>query len=122
MVVTIFICFSHIHKKSCKEAERLASRFGDRMVVPKWAFNAGESAFPVRISLRGIDRMGLMNEISQYISLVMGVNMKKIYLAAEQGLFEGYIELLVHDKSALELIIRSLGTIDGIQNVVRSDI
>ena len=111
-----------VHKKSCKEAERLASRFGDRMVVPKWAFNAGESAFPVRISLRGIDRMGLMNEISQYISLVMGVNMKKIYLAAEQGLFEGYIELLVHDKSALELIIRSLGTIDGIQNVVRSDI
>ncbi|MBR0110818.1 MAG: bifunctional (p)ppGpp synthetase/guanosine-3',5'-bis(diphosphate) 3'-pyrophosphohydrolase [Bacteroidales bacterium] len=111
-----------VHKKSCKEAERLASRYGDRMVVPKWAFNAGESAFPVRISLRGIDRMGLMNEISQYISLVMGVNMKKIYLAAEKGLFEGYIELLVHDKAALELIIRSLGTIEGIQNVVRSDI
>ena len=111
-----------VHKKTCKEAERLASKFGDRMVVPKWAFGVGGEAFPVRISLRGIDRVGLVNDITQYISLVMGVNMRKIYLGTEKGLFEGYIELLVHDKSALEMIIRTLGTIDGIQNVVRSDI
>ena len=79
------------------------------------------AAFPVRLSVKGIDRMGLLNEISRYISLVMGVNMKKVYLSTEEGIFDGYIDLLVHDKTALERMIRKLGSIDGIQSVARTD-
>lgn len=112
-----------IHKKSCEIAESLASKLGDKvMVVPEWEGITEDTAFPVRISLRGIDRVGLLNEISKLISLVIGVNMRKIYLGADEGIVEGYIEIFVHDKTVLSELIKNLRAINGIQNVVRTDI
>ena len=52
----------------------------------------------------------------------MGVNMRKIYLGTEETVFEGYIELYVHDKAVLETMIKKLSSIEGIQSVVRTDI
>ncbi len=112
-----------VHKKTCPVADSIASRHGDWVVVPQWEESADDrQSFPVRLSIRGIDRMGLLNEFSRYISLVMGVNMRKVYLSSEEGIFEGYIDLSVHDKAALERMIRKLSSIEGIQSVVRTDI
>ena len=111
-----------IHKKSCNVAESIAAKHGDWVVIPKWEGSAVDISFPVRITLRGLDRVGLVNEISRYISLVMGINMKKIYLGTEGSIFEGYIELMVQDKDALETIMSKLDSIDGIQSVVRTDL
>ncbi|MBR5432280.1 MAG: bifunctional (p)ppGpp synthetase/guanosine-3',5'-bis(diphosphate) 3'-pyrophosphohydrolase, partial [Bacteroidales bacterium] len=111
-----------VHKKSCKIAENIASKHGDWVVAPEWDIAKSDEAFPVRISLQGLDRVGLLTEISQYISLVMGVNMRKINLGSNQGIFDGYIELMVRDKQILEKMIEKLGTINGIQSVIRTDI
>ena len=111
-----------IHKKSCPVAGSLASKFGDMVIVPEWDLSGGDQAFPVRISIRGIDKVGLLNSISHYISEVLGVNMRKVYMGSEDGIFEGYIELLVHNKDVLDSIIQNLGRIDGIQKIVRTDI
>lgn len=111
-----------LHKKSCRTAESLAATHGDWVVAPKWDHGDSAEAFPVRISLRGIDRMGMLNDISHYISDSMGVNMKKINMSTNQGIFEGYIELFVNDRAVLEEIIRNLADIDGIQKIVRTDI
>ena len=109
-----------VHKKSCPVAERLASRYGNRMVVPQWS--AFDREYPVRISLKGIDRVGLLNEISGFISKTLGINMRKLHLTTEGGVFEGFIELLVHDKRVLTKMADGLKQIDGIQDVVRTDI
>ena len=111
-----------VHKKTCPVADSLASKHGDKVVVPRWENEGEKKAFPARIALKGIDRVGLLNEISRYISLVMGVNMKKVLLSTEEGIFEGYIDLSVHDKSALERMIRKLASIDGIQSVARTEL
>ena len=111
-----------VHKKSCPVADSIASKHGDWVVVPKWEIEKDRNAFPARLSIKGLDRVGLLNEISRYISLVMGINMKKINLSTDEGIFEGYIDLDVHDKSALERMIRKLNSIDGIQSVVRTDL
>ena len=110
-----------VHKKSCPVADSIATKHGDWVVVPQWEDDETQS-FPVRISLKGLDRLGLVNEISRYISLVMGVNMRKVCLSTDQGIFSGYIDLDVHDKAALERMIRKLSTIDGVKNVVRTDL
>ena len=89
---------------------------------PTWDMNGLTQSFPVRISLRGIDRMGILNEVSNYISNVLGVNIRKVFIGAEDGIFEGYIELLVNDKSALDDVINSLKLVEGIQKIVRTDI
>ena len=111
-----------VHKKTCPVADSVASKHGDRVVVPQWEADGEKKSFPARIALKGIDRVGLLNEISRYISLVMGVNMKKVLLSTDGGIFEGYIDLSVQDKTALERMIKKLASIDGIQSVARTEL
>lgn len=109
-----------LHKKSCHTAESLAAKFGNRVVTPEWSLS--DTEYPIRLSLKGIDRVGLLSDISAHISQVFGVNMRKIQLSVDGGVFEGYIELLVRDKKNLESLTDGLRKIDGIQDVVRTDI
>ena len=111
-----------VHKKSCPVAESIAATHGDWVVVPKWLEQAGSSSFLVRISLKGLDRVGLLNEISRYLSLVMGVNMRRLNLSAEKGLFDGYIDLYVSSREILDKMIRKLSNIEGIEHVSRIDL
>ena len=107
-----------VHKKACPVAENLASKHGDWIVMPYWN-NTRSQSFLVRIALKGLDRMGLVNEITRYISHVMVVNIKKLSIGSDQGIFEGYIDLFVHDRDVLEELIKRLRGIKGIQSVQR---
>ena len=111
-----------VHKKTCPVADRIAARHGDWVVVPKWMGQAEDTSFLVRINLKGIDRVGMLNEITRRVSLVMGVNMRRLNLAAEDGLFEGYIDLYVNSRDILDKMIKKLSSIEGIENVTRSEI
>ena len=109
-----------VHKKSCKVAEGIAALHGDWVVVPKWQETREDNSFLVRISLRGLDRMGLLNEISRYLSVVMGVNIRTLTLSADGGIFEGYIDLYVNSREILDKMIKKLSSIEGIENVSRT--
>ena len=111
-----------VHKKSCPVAERIAASHGDWVVVPKWLEEAEDRSFLVRLSLKGLDRVGLLNEISRYVSLLMGVNMRRLSLQAEGCLFDGYIDLYVNSRDILDKMIRKLSSIEGIEKVTRSDL
>ncbi len=110
-----------VHKKSCAVANDEAAKHGDRIVVPEWE-EAMQSSFLVRLSLKGFDRIGIINEITRYISFVMSVNIRRIDIATEDGVFEGVIDLYVHDKKDLDKLMKKLVKIEGIQNVVRTDL
>ena len=109
-----------IHKKSCRIAEGLAATHGERIIIPQWPAKATD--FPVRISLKGIDRKGLLNEITRVISLEMDINIRKLTLGADEGIFEGFIDLMVQDKTILDKMVGNLKLIDGIQEAVRTDL
>ena len=112
-----------IHKKSCPVADSVASKHGDWVVVPNWDENTAEDeSFTARLTITGLDRLGLLNEISRFVSLVMGVNMKKVFLSSEEGIVEGYIDLQVHNRDALDRMIRRISALEGVKSVVRTDI
>ena len=111
-----------VHKKTCPVADRIAASHGDWVVVPKWLEQAEDTSFLVRISLKGLDRVGMLNEITRRVSLVMGVNMRRLNLAAEGGVFEGYIDLYVNSRDVLEKMIKKLSSIEGIENVSRTEL
>ena len=111
-----------VHKKTCSVAESIASKHGDQVVIPQWESLGESNSFLVRISLRGVDRVGLLNDITRYISLVMNVNMRKLSLGTEQGIFEGFIDVYVTSREDLDKLVRKLSDIEGIQSVVRTDI
>lgn len=113
-----------VHKRTCKTANNLASKFGDKIVMPQWnsSSKSRNLSFLVRLSLSGVDRIGIINEITRYISFVMSVNIKSFCLSTDDGVFDGYIDLYVHDMADLEKLIRKLQKIEGIRNVVRTDL
>ena len=111
-----------VHKKTCPVADRIAAQHGDWVVVPQWLEQAEDSSFPVRITLKGLDRVGMLNEITRRVSLVMGVNMRRLNLSADDGLFEGYIDVYVNSRDILDKMIKKLSSIEGIENVSRSEL
>ena len=112
-----------VHKRTCVNANSLASKFGDRIVIPKWEVAKTQNlSFLVRLSLKGFDRIGMINDIARYISFVMSVNIRKFCLGTEDGVFEGYIDLYVHDMGDLDKLVRRLQKIEGIQSVLRTEL
>ena len=112
-----------VHKRSCEVANNLASKFGDKLVVPKWEHAKSQNlSFLVRLSLRGFDRIGIINDITRYISFVMSVNIRKFCLGTEDGIFDGFIDLYVNDMSDLDKLMKKLQKIEGIQSVIRTDL
>ena len=111
-----------IHKKSCPQIQTLGSTHGDKLVVPDWHSEGLQKNFPVTLTLTGLDRMGLLNDITQQISLSLGINMRKLVLEVKEGIFEGCIELFVDERSTLEKLIDCVSHIDGIQTVARNEL
>lgn len=110
-----------IHKKTCQVADSLASKFGNRLVTPKWVVDT-YAAFPVRLQMSGLDRMGLMHEISGKISQEKRISFKAISIVTNDGIFEGYMDIWVHDTETLESVITLLKEIQGIQDIKRVDL
>ncbi|MBQ6879502.1 MAG: bifunctional (p)ppGpp synthetase/guanosine-3',5'-bis(diphosphate) 3'-pyrophosphohydrolase [Bacteroidales bacterium] len=112
-----------VHKRSCEKANGMASKFGDKIIIPKWEHAKTQNlSFLVRLSLKGFDRIGMINDITRYISFVMSVNIRKFCLGTEDGVFEGYIDLYVHEMGDLDKLIKRLQKIEGIQSVIRTDL
>lgn len=107
-----------IHKPTCPNAIRLMSNEGNRIIAVKWAIHKLAS-FVARISLSGIDRIGLLNDITQVITLDLGVNMTNINISVQNGIFNGIIDVYVHHTKDLNNMILKLSNIKGIESVKR---
>ncbi len=110
----------HIHRKSCSHAANIATKFGDMLVPAHWPDL--EHNFHARLAINGIDRLGLLNEISHFISLNMGVNMRRVSMGSDNGIFEGEIYIDVRDKATLDTLIDGLKRIQGVNDVHRIEI
>jgi len=107
-----------IHKPKCPVAIRIMSNEGNRIIAVKWAIHKLVS-FVARISMSGIDRIGLVNDITNIISSELKVNMTNINISVKNGIFEGTIDLYVHHTKDLNNLILKISNIKGIDSVKR---
>jgi len=107
-----------IHKPKCEVAIRIMSNEGNRIIPVRWAIHKLVS-FLARISMTGIDRIGLINEITNIISSELKVNMTRINVSVQKGIFEGTIDLFVHHTQDLNNLILKISNISGIDSVKR---
>jgi guanosine-3',5'-bis(diphosphate) 3'-pyrophosphohydrolase len=107
-----------IHKPKCPIAIRIMSNEGNRIIAVKWAIHKLVS-FLARIRMSGIDRMGLVNEITNIISSELKVNMTNINISVQNGIFEGTIDIYVHHTKDLNNLILKISNIKGIESVKR---
>lgn len=112
-----------VHKRTCSNANSLAAKFGDQIVAVKWAEEENsDNNYLARIDLKGTDRIGMINDITRLTSKVMGVNIRRFNIGTEDGIFEGFIDLYVHDIADLEALIHKLQKIKGIESVAKTDL
>lgn len=110
-----------VHKKSCPNAINLASVQGDRIVNAKWSKNTVES-FLARIQILGMDRIGILNELTKITTLMLNINIRKISVASHDNIFEGFIDCYVKSTEDLNILLEHIRKIKGIENVKRIDI
>ena len=112
-----------VHRRTCANANSLAAKFGDKIISVKWADEENsENSYLARIYLKGTDRIGIINDITILTSKVMGVNIRRFNIGTEDGIFDGFIDLYVHDIEVLDTLISRIRKINGIESVLKKEL
>ena len=106
-----------IHKRACPVAAKLKASYGSRILDAKWDMHR-QLFFDATIEIRGIDRSGMLHDISDVLSDQLGINIRKITISSDNGIFEGTIEMQVHDRKDVQFIVESMKNIKDIQEVL----
>ena len=107
-----------IHKRACPVAAKLKASFGNRILDAKWDMHK-RLFFDATIRLQGIDRVGMLMDICSVISSQMNVNIHRLTITTEDGMFDGSIELRVHDRDDVKEIMLNLKKIEDIKDVTQ---
>ncbi|MDE6392391.1 MAG: RelA/SpoT family protein [Muribaculaceae bacterium] len=102
-----------VHKVSCPKAMMLKSGYGSRLVATEWGGTADK--FMAKIQLEGIDRLGILEDITAALSKKLGVDIRSLAIDAENGVFKCRISIRIDTTSTLALIISSLKAIKGVK-------
>lgn len=103
-----------VHKMDCDIAMKLKSSFGNRLVATKWEESPLQTAFLATISVKGIDRMGILQELIHEISINMSINIRKLDIEAKDGVFECLLDLRVSDARIVDRLCRQIKKIKNI--------
>ena len=107
-----------VHRDDCPNAVLLQSRFANRTLKAKWIDKKGSFA-TINLLIEGMDRMGLVNDVTKVISSELSLNIKAISFAVDDGLFTGQLTIEVADKVALTDTITNIKQLEGISTVSR---
>ncbi len=108
-----------IHKRQCPEAARLKTSDGNHILSARWNTHK-KLSFPASVSLSGIDRIGVLSQITDILSRRLNVNIRHIEIDTENGIFNGQIKMEVHDVDDVKAICADLRKISEIQQVHRA--
>lgn len=109
-----------VHKATCDELNRLASQFGKNIIKGeiKWSQHKSMS-YLSNIEIRGIDRMGILLDLTKVISGDFSINMRAVSMQSHDGIFEGTLSLYVKDAESLNAILDKIRKVKGIDSVRR---
>ncbi|MGE8525019.1 RelA/SpoT family protein [Chryseobacterium rhizosphaerae] len=107
-----------VHSDNCPNAINLRAQYDYRVIPAKWV-NAESFKDRVKIEIEGLDRMGMINDITAVISGSMGMDMKSMSIESNNGVFTGNINLEVKNKGQLEETFKKLKSINGVSIVRR---
>lgn len=107
-----------VHNDSCPNAINLRANYDYRVLQAKWV-NAESFKNRIKIEIEGLDRMGMINDITAVISNNMSMDMRSMSIASNDGIFTGNINLEVRNKGQLEETFKQLKAINGVSKVKR---
>ena len=110
-----------VHKRNCQTAIRLASQHGDSIVAVNFEDECS-CLYPVRISVRAIDRYHLLSDLVDCITEQLRLSMIGLRTETADNIGVCTIDFAVHSMTELEKAMSSIGAIPGVDEVQRIDI
>jgi GTP pyrophosphokinase len=107
-----------VHNDNCPNAINLRAQYDYRVLPAKWV---NEESFRnrIKIEIEGLDRMGMINDITAVISNNMNMDMKSMSIESNNGIFIGNINLEVKNRSQLDETFKQLKNINGVSRIKR---
>lgn len=108
-----------IHRETCPNAPRLRTRYPYRIMNAQWSKVAEGSYFISTLNVSGIDRLGILNSITELLSNELKIDVRNIALNSKGGKFEGYIKVSVRDSRHIDSLMKKLEGVKGVTKVKR---
>ena len=109
-----------IHKRKCPVADTLKSSHGDRILAADWDTHR-TLYFTVPIMVKGIDGIGVLNEITSIIYQQLNIGIQKLTIEGKDGIFEGTVWVNVRDVEEVRTVCEGLKKIKNIKTIARID-
>lgn len=106
-----------VHKMDCPTLARLKASYGSRLLQTEWVGHSDR--FLATIHIEGIDQKGILQTIVNIISTNMSINMKKMNVTSDQGVFRCDLDVLVSDAAVVTSLCREIKKVKGVNTATR---
>ena len=123
-----------LHRRSCPEAIRLASKFGDNVVSVNYAedesappitvhspssitINRIGFSYPITLAITGVDRYRLLMDLTSEIADRLHLNMDSLCINTVDCIVNCKITIMVHSVKEMVSAIAHISKIPGIESV-----
>ncbi len=110
-----------VHKRNCQTAIRLASQHGDSIVAVAFE-EEKDRLYPVRISVRALDRYRLLSDLVDCITNELQLSIHSLNTETTDSIGVCTIDFAVHSMMELQRAISIIAAITGVDEVQRINI
>ena len=107
-----------IHKRQCQLADKLKATAGNHILAATWDTHR-QLFFPAELHIEGIDHVGVLLGITSILSGQMNLNIRRLNIETNDGIFMADTLLEVHDLQDLKQVIKDLKKIKEVEKVIR---
>ena len=106
-----------VHALACPRALVLKASYGQRILSTRWAVASGK--FMAHIRVEGIDRHGILQEITLLISTQLGIDLRRLDIEATGEVFHSDLWVRVEDADVVTALCTNLLAIKGVDRAAR---
>lgn len=107
-----------IHQRSCENATRYKARYGNNIIATKWE-PIPNRLFKTSIYIAGADKEGVLFAIAKLLHDMPDYTIHRITLDANDGFFQGELDISVHDTKDVRAICKQLRKIEFVKDARR---
>ncbi|MDE6450495.1 MAG: RelA/SpoT family protein [Muribaculaceae bacterium] len=106
-----------IHALDCPRALAMKASYGPRIVSTEWA--KVEGRFMARVHIEGIDRFGILQELTQLISTHLNIDIRRLNIEARNEVFQADLWVHVEDSGVVNDLCDKIKRVNGVTKASR---
>ncbi len=108
-----------IHDLTCPRAQVLKATYGPRIVATRW--KKVERPLPATIIIDGVDRHGILQELTQLISNQLNIDIRSLHIDTDKEVFNCQLGILVRNADSIRRLCTEIKKIKGVQHASRAE-